>query len=195
MEKNKYLIISIILIILLLSISIVFGIRNIFKDKEKIIISEKITDDCLEELNKSIEKVNEANSSEERITPNSLMILKRYYTECEHTINEYIDIPTDLINLTEIELKEKYPTWEVIGFSSGEVTLYKEIEDTCKEHYILKEKSGKINIYVETDEGEKLYEETDISVEYLTETDLIKIKDGLQVYGKEELNKVLEDFE
>jgi len=195
MERNKYLIISIILIILLLSISIVFGIRNIFKDKEKIIISEKITDDCLEELNKSIEKVNEANSSEERITPNSLMILKRYYTECEHTINEYIDIPTDLINLTEIELKEKYPTWEVIGFSSGEVTLYKEIEDTCKEHYILKEKSGKINIYVETDEGEKLYEETDISVEYLTETDLIKIKDGLQVYGKEELNKVLEDFE
>jgi len=195
MEKNKYLIISIILIILLLSISIVFGIRNIFKDKEKIIISEKITDDCLEELNKSIEKVNEANSSEERITPNSLMILKRYYTECEHTINEYIDIPTDLINLTEKELKEKYPTWEVIGFSSGEVTLYKEIEDTCKEHYILKEKSGKINIYVETDEGEKLYEETDISVEYLTETDLIKIKDGLQVYGKEELNKVLEDFE
>jgi len=195
MEKNKYLIISIILIILLLSISIVFGIRNIFKDKEKIIISEKITDDCLEELNKSIEKVNEANSSEERITPNSLMILKRYYTECEHTINEYIDIPTDLINLTEIELKEKYPTWEVIGFSSGEVTLYKEIEDTCKEHYILKEKNGKINIYVETDEGEKLYEETDISVEYLTETDLIKIKDGLQVYGKEELNKVLEDFE
>jgi len=109
------------------------------------------------------------------------MILKKYYTECGHIINEYIDIPADLINLNEEELKEKYPTWEIIGFSSGEITLYKEINESCNEHYILREKDGKINIYMKTEKGEELYEKTEISAEYLTETDLIEIKNGLEV--------------
>jgi len=194
MERNKYLIISIILIILLLIISIVFGFMHFFNNEKDIVISEKITDVCIEE-NNTTEKINKANSSEERITPNSLMILKKYYTECGHIINEYIDIPADLINLNEEELKEKYPTWEIIGFSSGEITLYKEINESCNEHYILREKDGKINIYMKTEKGEELYEKTEISAEYLTETDLIEIKNGLEVYGKEELNKVLENFE
>jgi len=195
-EKNKYLIISIIFIILFLLISVIYGIIHFLKDENNdIIISEKIIDDCIEEEYDELNKINKANSSEERITPNSLMILKKYYTECGHTINEYIDIPTELINLNEEELQEKYPNWEIIGFSSSEITLYKEIKENCKEHFILREENGKINIYASTENGEELYEETDISVEYLTETDLIEIKKGLEVYGKEELNKGLEDFE
>ena len=185
MEKNKYLIISIILIILFLLTTIVVGIIHFTKEDKEIVISEKIIDDCIEKEGiVNLEEVDKANSAEETITPNSLMILKKYYTECGHTINEYIDVPNDLINLNEEELKDKYPTWEIIGFSSGEIILYKEIKENCKEHFILRENNGKINIYILTENGEELYEETDISVEYLTETDLIKIKKGLEVYRK-----------
>ena len=45
------------------------------------------------------------------------------------------------------------------------------------------------------DGTETLYEKTNISSEYLTETDLINMQDGLEIYGKEELNQVIEDFE
>ena len=36
---------------------------------------------------------------------------------------------------------------------------------------------------------------TDISVQYLPETDRINIKNGLNVYGSQNLDKILEDFE
>ena len=45
------------------------------------------------------------------------------------------------------------------------------------------------------DGSETLYEKTNISSEYLTEADLLNMQDGLEIYGKEELNQVIEDFE
>ena len=32
------------------------------------------------------------------------MILKKYYQGCEHTINEYAEIPPELVNLTQEEI-------------------------------------------------------------------------------------------
>ena len=37
--------------------------------------------------------------------------------------------------------------------------------------------------------------ETDLYTEYLTETDKITLRNGIFVYGTENLNKVLEDYE
>ena len=48
---------------------------------------------------------------------------------------------------------------------------------------------------VNIDGSESVYEKTNISSEYLTETDLINMQDGLEIYGKEELNQIIEDFE
>ena len=42
---------------------------------------------------------------------------------------------------------------------------------------------------------EEVYEKTEISVEYLTETDKVEIQNGIRVNGVEELNQLLEDFE
>ena len=36
---------------------------------------------------------------------------------------------------------------------------------------------------------------TDISIEYLTESDKINMKDGIRVNSKQELNQLIEDFE
>ena len=98
--------------------------------------------------------------------------------------------------MTKNEVQKQYPEWEVIGFEKGKVTLYKEFDDVCGEHFKLKVENGKVVVYIDNKDGtESLYEKTNISSEYLTEADLINMQDGLEIYGKEELNKIIEDFE
>ena len=74
--------------------------------------------------------------------------------------------------------------------------LYKEIDEFCKEHYVLKEKDGCIAVFnIDENNNEELERITDISIKYLEEEDLARIKEGIFVYTKKELNKTLEDFE
>ena len=192
MNKKKLEIVIFIIIFLLFAIFTFVRISLNLKHEDAQYISDKVTDECVEEYYEELAKVN---SIEERISPNCLITLKKYYKKCEHTINEYLDVTQDLVNLTEKELKNKYKDWEIIGFSKNEVVLYREIDEICDEHYILKDENGKIVIYNNKDGKDEIYEKTNINTEYLTETDLIKIQNGFEVYGKEELNKVLEDFE
>lgn len=161
-------------------------------------VSEKITDECTEEW-EELEQAKleiETNSNEEKISPNCLITLKRYYSECQHTINEYIDIPQDLINGTQEDLKKEYPNWEIQKYSSTEIILYREFDSNCGQHFILRNDNGKITVYKINEEmQEEVYEKTEISVEYLTETDKIEIQNGIRVNGIEELNQLIEDFE
>ena len=201
--KKIWMIIPIILVIL---IGVVFG-KLIYNNKEKLvsknniiqneinIVSEKITDDCTEEYQNIQEEV-ATNSQEEKISPNCLLILKKYYDECNHTINEYVDVPQDLVNETEENLKKEYPYWQIEKYSSNEIILYKEFNSNCGQHFVLREDEGKITVYkINENNEEEIYEKTEISVEYLSETDKGKISEGLKVNGIEELNQLLEDFE
>ena len=162
-------------------------------------ISEKIEDECTEEYKEeqmANQNTTEVSSTEEKVAANAILILKKYYTKCDHTINEYVELPKELVNLTKKQVQEKYSDWEVIGFEKGKITLYKEFDDVCGEHFKLKIEDGKVVVYtVNNDRTETLYEKTNISSEYLTETDLLNMQDGLEIYGKEELNQVIEDFE
>ncbi|MFR0921861.1 MAG: BofC C-terminal domain-containing protein [Clostridia bacterium] len=198
---KKTWIISLIIIVIMIGIVtgiILYNTKQKDKNDNNMIeneinkISEKVTDDC---INEYIDEI-ETNSNEEKISPNCLLILKRYYDECQHTINEYVDIPQDLVNGTEYDLKKEYPYWEIEKFSSTEIVLYKEFNSNCGQHFILKEDNGKITVYkINENSEEEVYEKTEISLEYLSETDKIKIKDGIKVNGIEELNQLLEDFE
>ena len=162
-------------------------------------ISEKIEDECTEEYKEeqmANQNTTEVSSTEEKVAANAILILKKYYTKCDHTINEYVELPQELVNLTKEQVQEKYADWQVIGFEKGKITLYKEFDDVCGEHFKLKIEDGKVVVYTVNNDGtETLYEKTNISSEYLTETDLINMQDGLEIYGKEELNQVIEDFE
>lgn len=65
-----------------------------------------------------------------------------------------------------------------------------------KGQYIIKDNDGKVTIYEILEDGSnKEYEVTDISTEYLPETDKMNIKNGIQVNGKQNLNQLIEDFE
>ena len=194
-----------VLIIAIIIIGIVLGIfiynNNVNNKQSSIveneinIVSEKVTDECTEEYQNNQEEI-ETNSQEEKISPNCLLTLKKHYEECKHTINEYVDIPQDLVNGTEEDLKNEYPYWQVEKYSSNEIILYKEFNSNCGQHFVLRENNGKITVYkINENNEEEVYENTEISVEYLSETDKSKISEGIKVNGIEELNQLLEDFE
>ena len=205
--KKTWVIISIIAIII---VGIVFGIgiynngkshdkQNNIVENNINLVSEKILDECTgeyEEIEKQAKNEIETNSNEEKISPNCLITLKRYYNECNHTINEYIDVPKELVNGTKEDIQKEYPNWEIQKYSSNEIIIYKEFDSNCGQHFILRDNDGKIVIYkINEKNEEEEYERTEISVEYLTDTDKIEIQKGIRVNGIEELNQLIEDFE
>ena len=113
--------------------------------------------------------------------------------------NEYQD---NLIR-NETEIGEKYVTDDCINeWSDYAETREEEIQETTEmlndenRHYILKEKDGVISVYYINDKNEEiLYKVTDIAVEYLPEEDLKNLEQGIDVYGIQNLNLLLEDFE
>lgn len=200
----------IVLIVVIVVFGIITGIAIYEKNKKEINkkniivneineISEKVTDECTEEYENLEEQAKieiETNSSEEKISPNCILTLKRYYKECEHLINEYIEIPQNLVNKTQEELEIEYPNWEIKKYSSTEIVLYREFDSNCGQHFILRNDDGKITVYkINENNEEEVYEKTEISIDYLTETDKIEIQNGIRVNGIEELNQLIEDFE
>lgn len=162
-------------------------------------ISEEIIDECTEEWEQLQEQAMlevEANSNEEKISPNCLLTLKRYYKQCSHIINEYTDIPQSLVNKTQEDLEIEYSNWEVREYSSTKVVLYREFDSDCGQHFILRNSDGKITVYkINENNEEEEFQKTEISMDYLTETDKVEIQNGIRVNGMEELNQLIENFE
>ena len=192
-----------IIIAFLLSILIILASYVLFRKEDNDInqvekntyISKTIEDECTDEY-EEIQNLRTVSFTEEKLASNAILILKKYYHKCEHTINEYVELPQEFVNMTEDEVQEHNPDWEVIGFEKGKLTLYKEFDDVCGEHFKLRVEDGKVVIYIINSDGtENVYEKTNISSEYLTETDLINMQEGLEIYGKQELNQIIEDFE
>ena len=52
--------------------------------------------------------VKAANVSEEKISPKAFVTYKIKYEKCGHETSQYREIPEELVNLTQEELKEKY---------------------------------------------------------------------------------------
>lgn len=198
MSNRKKIILGLLGIISIILVSYIMFDQKEVLDKgieNNTYISEVIEDECTEEYIQ-VKNTTTVASTDEKLSANAILILKKYYQKCEHTINEYVELPQEVVNMTEEEVQEEYPDWEVIGFEKGKLTLYKEFDDVCGEHFKLKVEDGKVVIYVvNTDGTESIYEKTNISSEYLTETDLINMQNGLEIYGKEELNQIIEDFE
>ena len=138
----------------------------------------------------------EVSNIEERTTPNTLIIYKTYYTKCNHFVQEYKQIDASLVNYTEKELKEKCKNWDIDKFSNEEIEMSREKVGFCGEHYKIKLENSTIVIYSIDENGvESEYEHTGITTEYLTEEDILKLTEGIYVYGKEKLTSIIEDYE
>ena len=121
--------------------------------------------------------------------------ISKHKTEDEDTVNVEK-------NITEIS-SNKYITDDCVNeWEDYAVSLQEEIEVTAQylgdenKHYILKAENNYINVYYINEKYEEiLYKPTQISTEYLPTEDIEKLRQGLDIYGTEELNKLLEDFE
>lgn len=137
------------------------------------------------------------NNVDLRITPNTNITKKVYYKNCNHVIITTQSAEQGLVNLNEEELRKINNDWEIQKFSKEEVVIYKEVEDFCHEHYLLKDKDGNIVIYMLNSRGEieETLQETEIETEFLPEEDKENLESGIKIYTKKELNKIIEDFE
>lgn len=130
------------------------------------------------------------NNEEKKVSPNCVLILKVYYNKCEHLIENKKNIEEVEVNMTEQELRERFEGWEVQRFTPTEIVLYKEIDEFCDEHYLLKEKDGYIAVYkLDKEDKPTLIQITEISTQYLAEQDLEEIKNGIKIFTKGELRQ------
>ena len=149
----------------------------------------------LAENRKSEESVN-TTYVETVVSPNAELTITENFKKCGHTITKKEEVPREIINLNEEKVKEFYSGWNLDSFSSDEIAISKEYNQICGEHYILRESDGYISISAKNDIGEYIFKAlTDISVQYLPEADLKNLEKGIEIVGRENLNKFLEDFE
>lgn len=158
---------------------------------------EIIEDECTEEYKEmKRSEIIQVASEEVKTSPNCFIILKKIYSGCGHTIEEYINLPNDLVNLTKEEIQNVYQGWNIEKFESNEIVLNRKLEGECEEHYIVKDENNRVSIYRILENGEEeLVEKTDIYTDYLPNEDKNNMKNGIRANGKKELNQVLENFE
>lgn len=139
----------------------------------------------------------ETSMLEEKISVNTQVIEEVYYIECDHLLTNTKKDIRSLVNMTKEKLAQKYPDWEIKEFSTEKVVLYKEEQNYCNQHYILKDVNGFITIYNmdEQDNIKERIEITEIETKYLPEKDKEDLEQGIKVYSLEKLNKLIEDYE
>ncbi len=203
----KRIIIAISCVIVVIgAICIAIAITNSKKENNYIqeiakeeVIEENIIDDCTEEYEEMEKEKNmvQANAEdEEKVSPNCSFTKKTYYIKCGHTVSNYLELPKDIVNLTKEQVANKYQDYSIEEFASNKIVLFKQIDDNCGEHYLVKDKEGKVAVYKILEDGsQNLFEETDIYTEYLTDEDKENMKEGISINGKQELNQLIEDFE
>lgn len=200
MNKTIITILSIIVVMIAIFTSILIYKQNNNNQNEDSIVTkvadENILDECTDEYEEIQNKMIEANSDEDKISPNCFITLKVTYKKCGHQTNEYIKVPEELVNKTKEELQEQYSDWDIEEFSDTQIVLVKEEVGECGEHYLVQDRNGNVVVYRILEDGSKKeYEQTDIPTEYLSESDKLQIKDGIRINGKQALNQFIEDFE
>lgn len=189
-----YIIISILLIISISSITLLI-ISNKDTKGHKIESIDRLAEIENNDINDEKQIITTSYSSI-KILPDAIINFNTYYKGCGHTIKEEKKADEDIVNKTEQDITEEYIDWDIKKFSANNVILYKEVDGICDNDYIIKEKDGNIVVFKLDNEGEEIvYDVTSIEVQYLPETDLMQLRDGIKVNGLEKLDQIIEDFE
>ena len=199
-KKWKKSVIIVIIVGLVVGIGYAIYSENENKTDNMDIISKKELAGNLNTIeNNNIENiVNSVETSiqDNKISPNAMITKKIYYQECDHLIRKNEDIPEELVNKTEENVKEMFPNWNIEEYSPTQIILYKTSSENCGEHYFVQEHNGVIGIYTTDKYGVKTFkEDTEIPTQYLPETDIENLKAGIEIIGYTKLVEFLEDYE
>lgn len=189
---RKVWILIMLIVIFLASMGIGYFYLNTRNDQKK---SSKTDENILEDNTVTNEYI-ATETREEKVSPNATIITTIYYEKCGHTKTEENEVTKEVVNLNEDEFREHYDDWQINYFSDKEISLYKEVNETCDEHYIVGESDGMINIYRLNEDGEEeLYETTNIYLEYLPKKDQEEIRNKIEVIGTKNLYLLLENYD
>ena len=116
--------------------------------------------------------------------------------KCGHTIKTSINADKSMINLNQQEFEKKYPEYDVKSFSKEEIGLEKRIDGICNNHYKISLGEDFVEVFrINQQQESELYLVTNISRDYLAQSDIDKLSKGIEVYGSENINSKLEDYE
>lgn len=141
-------------------------------------------------------EIEETSIEEEKIGINTELVVGKIYTKCKHKREIEEVLENDMINLNEEEFEKKYPEYKVKEFSKEKIIVETEIDGICDEHFKIALGEDFIEVFkLDLKEEEELYLVTDISRDYLTDEDIYKLDSGILVYGRDNINLKLEDYE
>ncbi len=134
---------------------------------------------------------------EVKLSPNAILTFLKHYDGCGHTLKEKENISAEMANITRNEFSKLYSDWKIKNFSNTDVELYKDFSGNCGEHFVVKSSSdGFVEIYRIKDDGTyELHGTTEIAIKYLSDDDRKELENGVILYGKENLNSYIENFE
>ena len=188
---KKWLIVALFIVVFILSVVAGFLVKSFINYSKK---DEQANQAVLAE--EKVEDVVDTSSNDVIVSPNAEVVLTQKYTKCGHTVSKREIAPREIVNLNQEKVQEYYEGWNIDKFSSDEIILSRTNSGICSEHYILRESDGYISISCKNDIGEYIFKGlTDISVQYLTDEDLAELEKGIEIVGRDSLNKFLEDFE
>lgn len=120
---------------------------------------------------------------------------KTLYKVCGHTIESSSDLPKEIKDFTIEQFKNSYKDWTIEKFSPDEVIISKETNSKCPNHYIVKEKNGKVAVTYQTPVGgTSIKEITNIEISSLSKADQDRLRQGIIVNSNEKLAELLEDL-
>ncbi len=194
--RKEWIIAFIAIFLLIVSILLGIYVYKMNNTHNSNMLANQLLAQDIEAENELLENLLSASSSEEKISPNCVIVEKQYYKDCDHIIRDTKEVPEEYINYSKEEFEKEYADWDVEDFTSNQIIVYKENEGYCNEHYVIRENNGVLAVYTIDKNGEEtLKETTEIQVMYLPQEDLEKFQQGIEVLGESELRSTLEDFE
>lgn len=141
-------------------------------------------------------KITETSFEEEKIGINTELVIEEVYSKCHHTEEIVSQVDNNMVNLTESEFKKEYPNFEVESFSKKQVKVKEKVEGVCNQHFKIALGEDFIEVFkLNQNEEDELYMVTNISRDYLAQRDIDKLQKGIVVFGRDNINSKLEDYE
>lgn len=136
--------------------------------------------------------VETAMMEEDRIKPYTKIIYEYYYAIDDKLVTKETQPPYYLLDMTREEVAESYPDWQLQSFSSENVVFRKSLnEKNSTGYFTVGVYEGYVAVFYE--DG-RLREVTQTPIASLPEAEQEKLREGISIYGEEDLIKILEDY-
>lgn len=189
MHKNTYRTLVIGILCFMLTAGVMLGYRfgrNIAKDDKNLKFDISKQDNSL-----SIEDV--AVNSEYERKEEFKIVKKLKYSLCSHE-----DYTEDIIVSTSIDkaLEEISSDYEIESKSEKSAIVSKKNHGYCLNHYLVKINDEKVVIFKLIDkENMEIYSILDVPINILRDDVLEDLKKGIEVYGMDKLNEIIQELE